>query len=375
MATTSPKRRYQRIGLPRGPFVAWRGVGQRLVSRVQTMGLGGLFIVTPEPPPAGEAIRLYFEVPEGEVRAGAVVRSSARGKGMGVEFTAMNPDARARLQKLLSRLLEDPCVKVPSVNEAAKPAEERARPEPPQASDTAVFEREMKEMLALAETGTYYQLLRMTSGSPRAQVRHSYYELVRKFHPDRHMDHAEWTQPLHKLMEAVTLAYKTLTDEAARREYDERLAASGSFALGRRQSELQKSAEECMEKARECFRAQNPGGAILWLRKATEIEPKSDKYQALLARALSAVAPFRREAAEHFEKALERDPWNTVVRLQLAELYEDMKLPWRACAHYQKTLEIDADNPRAQARLRVLDVKPSKRKRSSIDRIFRRTST
>jgi len=118
MATTGPKRRYHRISLPRGPSVTWRGTGERLVSRVQTIGLGGLFIVTPKPAPAGEAIQLYFEVPGGEVCALGVVRSSTPGEGMGVEFTAMNAEARARLQKLVSRLLGDPSVDAPSATPA-----------------------------------------------------------------------------------------------------------------------------------------------------------------------------------------------------------------------------------------------------------------
>jgi|HubBroStandDraft_6_1064221.scaffolds.fasta_scaffold38888_2 Flp pilus assembly protein TadD len=259
----------------------------------------------------------------------------------------------------------------------ANPPEDWRLPDPPKAPEVAAFEKEMEEMLALAETGTYYQLLRMTSESPRAQIRQNYYELVRKFHPDRHMDHAEWMQPLHTLMEGVTLAYKTLSDEAARRKYDERLAAGGAFTLGRNLSEYQKSAEECLKKARESFKAQNPGGTILWLRKAVDIEPTSQKYHALLARALSAVASLRLEATEHYERALEIDPWNTAVRLQLGALYEEMKLPWRAYPHYQKVLEIDADNVKAQERLRHLDGEPGKdglSKRTFMDRILRHSS-
>ncbi len=86
-------------------LVAWQAGGGRVVSRVRTLGLGGLFILTPNPPPAGEIIKLYFEVPGGEVRARAVVRDSQPGKGMGVEFTAMGYEARARLYHLLKRLL------------------------------------------------------------------------------------------------------------------------------------------------------------------------------------------------------------------------------------------------------------------------------
>jgi hypothetical protein len=109
MPSPQTKRRYPRIGLPRGMYVAWQSTGDRILSRVGTLGLGGLFISTPEPPPVGDLIRLYFEVPGGEVRARAVVRESRSGRGMGVQFTAMSPEARARLHQLLRRLLGKDC--------------------------------------------------------------------------------------------------------------------------------------------------------------------------------------------------------------------------------------------------------------------------
>ena len=105
MVTATRSRRYQRVGLPKGMLIAWQSGGERIVSRVATLGLGGLFILTPEPPPVGEIVKLIFEVPGGEVRARAVVRDSQPGKGMGVEFTSMGHEARARLHRVLKRLL------------------------------------------------------------------------------------------------------------------------------------------------------------------------------------------------------------------------------------------------------------------------------
>ncbi len=259
----------------------------------------------------------------------------------------------------------------------ANPPEDWQRPGASEKTGATAFEGEMKELLALAETGTYYQLLQVTSESPRSQVRHNYLQLARTFHPDRHMAHAERTQPLHKLMDAITLAYKTLTDERARKKYDRPLAASGTFTLHRHESEFQTTAQECMEKAQECYRAQNYGGSILWLRKAVDIEPKSAKYHALLGRSLSVAAPFRREALERFQKAIGIDPWNTTAHFQLAKLYEEMKLPWRARPHYQRVLEIDSENHQARERLRLLDAETGKKsttRRTFIDSLFRRSS-
>src|SRR5262249_41249732 len=132
------------------------------------------------------------------------------------------------------------------------------------------------------------------------------------------------------------------------------------------------TAEQCVEKARECFKAQNPGGAIVWMRKAVHIEPTSARYHALLARALSTVSALRKEAVEHFEQSLEIDPWNSAARLQLAALYEAMKLPWRARPHYESVLEIDPENAKALERLHDLEAQlgnSTASKRSFVDRI------
>jgi hypothetical protein len=104
MPTKEKSRRYARVELPKGMLVAWEHYGGRKVSRVRVLALGGLFISTPKPPPVGDVIQLIFEVPGGDVRARATIRDSQPGKGMGIEFTSMNPEARARLNQLMKVL-------------------------------------------------------------------------------------------------------------------------------------------------------------------------------------------------------------------------------------------------------------------------------
>jgi hypothetical protein len=104
MSSKEKARRYARVGLPKGMLVAWDHNGIRKVSRVGVLALGGLFIATPEPPPNGDVIQLIFQVPGGDVRARALVRDSQPRKGMGVEFTAMGQEARARLNHLMKVL-------------------------------------------------------------------------------------------------------------------------------------------------------------------------------------------------------------------------------------------------------------------------------
>jgi curved DNA-binding protein CbpA len=254
------------------------------------------------------------------------------------------------------------------VPQAATQSAPKATPKP------TTIEMEIQGLLVLADAGNYYKLLRVTTDAPRPLIKKNYYELVRAFHPDRHMANPERTPSLNKLMEAVTTAYKTLTDETARQVYDEKLA-SGSVGVGRNSaSQPPMTGEQCIEKAQACYKANNPGAAIVWMRRATELEPESPKFHRLLARALSPVAPLRKEAAAHYEKSLELDSWNLNARLELATLYEQMKLPWRARPHYEKVLELDAGNARATQRLRQISDAETGNKQSFVDRILHPTA-
>ena len=106
VTTSAPTkaRKYERVRLPKGALVAWEHGGKRKISTASVLALGGLFISTPEPPPAGDLIKIVLDVPGGEVRARAVVCDSQPGKGMGIQFTAMGQDARARLSSLMKTL-------------------------------------------------------------------------------------------------------------------------------------------------------------------------------------------------------------------------------------------------------------------------------
>lgn len=104
VATTNDLRRYPRFNPPQPTFSAWQTANQRLVSRVGNLGLGGLFIRTPEPPPLGTLIQLLLDTSEGDIRARAEVKSTRPKEGMGVKIVAMGQEDRARFARWLKRL-------------------------------------------------------------------------------------------------------------------------------------------------------------------------------------------------------------------------------------------------------------------------------
>ena len=101
---TREKRRFARLELSKGVWVAWQGGGQRFVSRVSDLSMGGVFIPTSDLAPVGTAVKLIFEVPGGDIHAPAVVRHTVVGRGMGVEFAAMDDDL-VRIHQLLKELV------------------------------------------------------------------------------------------------------------------------------------------------------------------------------------------------------------------------------------------------------------------------------
>jgi PilZ domain len=101
MAEYEQERRYPRVAPRATIFVAWQVGIQRVVSQLESLAIGGFFIRTPDPPPERSLVHLLVDLPNGEVRARAVVRRTAGRRGMGVEIIAMAPEDRARLGQWL----------------------------------------------------------------------------------------------------------------------------------------------------------------------------------------------------------------------------------------------------------------------------------
>ena len=70
-----------------------------------SMALGGLFVLTQQPPPTRSMVKVLLDLPLGEFRARGIVRRITPSRGMGIEFIAMTQEDRARLSKTLKPML------------------------------------------------------------------------------------------------------------------------------------------------------------------------------------------------------------------------------------------------------------------------------
>ncbi len=209
------------------------------------------------------------------------------------------------------------------------------------------FLTEVHQLLRAAQTKSHYQLLGVQPGVSRSELKRCFYQLARKFHPDHHMDQPEWTPRLVALMEGLTAAYRTLSDDESKKEYDLLL----TLQPGEQISESRQQTQVYLNKAQECMTEKNFAGCILWLHRAIESEPDSSSHRALLGKCLSAVPEYRREAVEQFEMAIQLDPRNIAAHYHYGELLEQLHAPWRARPYYLRVLELDANHWGARERL------------------------
>ena len=104
MEEEKQRRRHPRVKPPSGLVVAWQAGTKRAVSYFENLALGGVFILTRQPPPLRSTVKVLLDLPVGEVRARALVRRVAA-KGMGIEFVSMTQEDRARLARALQPML------------------------------------------------------------------------------------------------------------------------------------------------------------------------------------------------------------------------------------------------------------------------------
>jgi len=74
------------------------------VSRVCDLSVGGLFLRTRVPRPVGVRAKLDFLVPEGPIRAEAVVQHLIPSGGVGLKFTAITDRDCPTLVALMNRI-------------------------------------------------------------------------------------------------------------------------------------------------------------------------------------------------------------------------------------------------------------------------------
>lgn len=91
---------------------------------------------------------------------------------------------------------------------------------------------EIRALAGLLDELDYYQLLEAPREAATSELKLSYYDLSRRFHPDVHREQAaEVRASVERIAKRLTEAWSVLRDPRRRRAYDQRLAEGGAIRI------------------------------------------------------------------------------------------------------------------------------------------------
>jgi curved DNA-binding protein CbpA len=210
---------------------------------------------------------------------------------------------------------------------------------------------EIREIKASLKTRNYYELLGVSRVATEEEIKRAYFSLARKYHPDRFDREVGDLSLINEVFNVITTAYRTLSDEENRKQYDAQLTAPAQESA----EDLAKKAEVKYRQGRTLYNQGMYEEAVIFLEEAIRLKRNKTDYHLLLAMAESKLPAFKKKAEEDYLRAIEMEPWNPEGYLGLGMLYLSEGLKIKAKRQFRKALEIDPGHEQAKIALANLE--------------------
>lgn len=237
--------------------------------------------------------------------------------------------------------------------EPARPARrEPARGEParPPRRPAGPVE-EMLERFSALQGQNLYQVLGLTAAASESDVRHAYYSLAKKLHPDKFSED-ETKIRAERLFAAITEAYATLSKAESRSEYDKTLSqASDKPSAESTAASAAAMARQNYLHGRTLYDKQEMVKALTFFEHAVEQDGGKEEHHRYLALVQSRNPRLRKEAEQHFLRAIELNPTRADNYAHLGVLYRKLGQEEKGLEYLQKALSWDAGNEIARSAL------------------------
>jgi tetratricopeptide (TPR) repeat protein len=235
--------------------------------------------------------------------------------------------------------------------------------------DLAALERRLDELGRSYETMDYYQILSLPPDATDAQIKASYYDLAKQYHPDRFASGGrDVRRSAERLFTFITSAYTTLSTPASRGAYDEQRLKSSSQLEAALQArapidvEKERTADTLFRAGQAALAREDFRKAVTLLRECVWLRPDVARFRRYLGFAEAEVPALRKDAEQSLLKAIELDRMEIDSYMALGRLYLKVDLPRRAEAQFLEVLRWDPNNTAAQHQLDLLaETKRTKR--------------
>ena len=196
----------------------------------------------------------------------------------------------------------------------------------------------------------YYQILDIGENASLEDIKKSYFQLARKFHPDLFSRELP-SETIHKIdavFDSITKAYNTLSDEKRKGEYDKSLSAPPEDD----KKNQAKEAEKRFRQGKTLFDQGRYEEALVFLEQAVRLSQDKARYFMLLAMTQGKLPIYRKEAEKNFIRATKLEPWNAEAFVGLGVLYKREGLHVKSKKQFERALQIDPDHRIALRELR-----------------------
>lgn len=191
----------------------------------------------------------------------------------------------------------------------------------------------------------YYQLLGTKDAAPPEEIKDSYFNFSRKYHPDRINAAPDSTVMVkaNAVLAEINKAFEVLSDKNKKSEYDAR-GYKETSEIESSPAGKGRNARELYLKANRLYKMKRYFEAVSLLEQAVEQDNKKANFFLLLGLAQSKLPTMKKFAEKNLLKASELEPWNADPIFSLGELYRSERLMKKAEAYFKKALEINMEH-------------------------------
>jgi curved DNA-binding protein CbpA len=216
--------------------------------------------------------------------------------------------------------------------------------EEPEVDLDVAFVKKVEDTFDKLAITDFYGILDVEKKATYDEIKKAYYRFAKVFHPDRHfsLPSEALKNKLNTIFSQITEAYRTLSDNTMRSQYDQSLSI--------KPAKIEKSNVEIarvrFSEGKEAMKNRAYADAAELFGQATYLDSSMPTYYFHMGLAYERVKKFR-EAEKALRHALKLDPFNADYLTELGHVYLKLDLLLRAQKIFEKALKFDPYHERA----------------------------
>ena len=195
----------------------------------------------------------------------------------------------------------------------------------------------------------YYEILGVSNSASPEEIKHAYFRMAKRYHPDRHTGEAFSIiiKKIEEIFLAVKMSYETLSDNTLRTQYDRALLKPSAAPVSEKRT---LSARDYLHRAEAALLENNMKNAFYFFEEAIRLMQEPHEKSAICLRygqVLSGIPGQLHAAEEMLQNAARLNSADVRPYLQLGLIFQKAGVSHKATAAFQEVLKREPTNKTA----------------------------